>query len=293
MTKPPVKEVFKWKLGAIFSKKRKHVADDDFRLKVNFIDKDDLDIKEDFIIWLGHASFYMQIDGVKLLCDPVLGDIPFISRMADFPINPNDMSPDIILISHGHFDHLDLKSLEKLDIYAKKIKIITPSGLATYIKKDADIKELAWYEEVNMSGFSITSVPASHWHRRGLFDFNKALWCSYVIKSKKRTIFFAGDTAFDQHLEEIKSKNYHIDTALMPIGAYKPIQIMKQSHLNPQEALKATEILGAKMMIPYHYGTFKLSDEPIGEPHSWIKKLAKQSKIKIKVLEVGEILKDF
>ncbi len=293
MTKPPIKEVFKWKLGAIFSKKRKHVADDDFRLKVNFIDKDDLDIKKDFIIWLGHASFYIQIDGVKLLCDPVLGDIPFVSRLAEFPISPEDLSPDIILISHGHFDHLDLKSLEKLDIYAKKIKIITPSGLAAYIKKDADIKELAWYEEVNISGLSITSVPASHWHRRGLFDFNKALWCSFVIKSKNRTIFFAGDTAFDQHLKEIKSKNFQIDIALMPIGAYKPVQIMKQSHLNPQEALSATEILGAKMMIPYHYGTFKLSDEPIGEPHSWIKKLAKQSKIKIKVLEVGEFLKDF
>ena len=147
---------------------------------------------------------------MKLLCDPVFGDIPFVSRLAEFPISPEDLSPDIILISHGHFDHLDLKSLEKLDIYAKKIKIITPSGLATYIKKDADIKELAWYEEVNISGLSITSIPASHWHRRGLFDFNKALWCSYVIKSKNRTIFFAGDTAFGQHLKEIKSKNFPI-----------------------------------------------------------------------------------
>ncbi|MCF6173829.1 MAG: MBL fold metallo-hydrolase, partial [Campylobacteraceae bacterium] len=186
-------------------------------------------------------------------------------------------------------DHLDLKSLDKLNIYDKKIKIIMPSNLSNYIKKSANATELSWYEEKAMFGLSITALPASHWHRRALFDFNKALWCSFIIKSKNKTLFFAGDSAFDSHFEEIKQKGYHIDIALMPIGAYRPIEIMKQSHLNPKEALDATKILGAKMMIPYHYGTFKLSDEPIGEPHTWIKKLAKNSDIKINILNIGEI----
>ncbi len=290
MTKPPMKQVFKWKLGAFFRKKRRHVKDDDFRLKVNFIDKNDLDIDKDFIVWLGHATFYMQLDGVKILCDPVFGDIPLTQRLTQFPINPSDLKPDIVLISHGHYDHFDLKSLEKLNVYDKKIKIIMPSNLSTYIKKSADISELNWYEKKRIFGLGITSVPASHWHRRGFFDFNKALWCSFIIKSKNKTIFFAGDSAFDRHFKEIKSKKFDIDIALMPIGAYKPVEIMKQSHLNPKEALEATKILDAKMMIPYHYGTFKLSDESIGEPVSWIKKLAKKSDIKVNILDVGEMI---
>ena len=94
----------------------------------------------------------------------------------------------------------------------------------------------------------------------------------------------------DTHFEQIASKGYQIDTALMPIGAYLPQSVMKQSHMNPQEGLKGAEILGAREMIPYHYGTFNLSDEPIGEPHSWITRLAKTSKIDIKILDAGEIL---
>ncbi|NOX15657.1 MAG: metal-dependent hydrolase [Epsilonproteobacteria bacterium] len=292
VTKPLMKKVFRWKMNAFSQKKRKRVADDDFKLKVNFIDKDDLNINEDFIIWLGHATFYIQLDGIKILCDPVFGDIPLVHRLSSFPINPSDLKPDIILISHGHYDHLDMKSLAKLDIYDKKTKIIMPSNLSSYIKKSANITELAWYEEKNVFGLDIISLPASHWHRRGLFDFNKALWCSFIIKSKSKALFFAGDTAFDSHFEEIKQKGYGVDIALMPIGAYKPIEIMKQSHLNPQEALDAAKILGAKIMIPYHFGTFKLADEPIGEPHTWIKKLAKNSDIKINILDVGEIYKN-
>ncbi len=288
--KPPMKKVFKWKLNAFFQKRQKRVTDDNFKLKVNFIDKDDLNINEDFIVWLGHATFYMQLDSVKILCDPVFGNIPLVHRLTSFPVNPNDLKPDIILISHGHYDHLDLKSLEKLNIYNKKIKIVMPSSLSNYIKKSADITELAWYKEKNIFGLTITSLPASHWHRRGLFDFNKALWCSYAIKSKHKTLFFAGDTAFDNHFKEIKSKGYNIDITLMPIGAYKPVEIMKQSHLNPQEALDATKILGAKTMIPCHYRTFKLSDEPTKEPRTWIKKLAKNSNTNINILDIGEII---
>ena len=287
--KPPMKKVFKWKINALFSKKRPKVIDDYFKLKVNFLNKIDLNTKSDFIIWIGHAAYYIQIVGLKILTDPIFYNLPFIPRFADIPINPKDLEPDIILISHGHYDHLDIKSLEILDIYKKQIKIIMPLSLSSYLKKDANIQELPWWDEYSHGNIEIICTPASHWHRRGAFDFNKALWCSFIIKSNNKNIFFAGDTALNTHFDEIQKQNIPIDIALMPIGAYLPVDIMKDSHMNPLEALKATNILKAKTMIPYHYGTFKLSDEPIGEPHSWINNLSKSSDINIKILDVGEL----
>ena len=288
---PALKDVLKWKLGRLFKKKRAYVTDDDFKLKVNLLTKEDVETDEDFIIWLGHASFYIQIDGVKILTDPVFKNVPLTPRLVELPINVEHLNPDIILISHGHYDHLDIKSLEMLDIYRKNIKIIAPLNIGDYLRKEANIVELDWYESCTIEGVKVSAVKASHWHRRTPFDMNKALWCSFVIEGKHKTLFFAGDTALSEHFLEIESKVTSIDIALMPIGAYLPEVIMKTSHMNPKEAVEATLMLKAKQMIPYHYGTFKLSDEPIGEPYSWINKLKKEHNLKldIKVLNVGEV----
>jgi len=288
--KPPLKYVLQWKLASVFKKKREKNKDDDFRLIVRELEAKDLDKKEDFIVWLGHATFLIQLSGIRILTDPVFGSVPLTPRLAKFPIDIEHLKPDVICISHGHYDHLDIKSLNTLDIYSKEIKIIMPSKLSTYLKKGANVTELGWYEETSYRGIKFTVLPASHWHRRGVFDFNASLWCSFLIESEGKSIFFAGDTAMDKHFDEIINQGYKVDIALMPIGAYLPQSVMKESHMNPQEALKGAEILGAKKMIPYHYGTFNLSDEPIGEPHSWITLLSKTSDISIEVLDVGEIL---
>jgi len=292
LQKPPLKYVLQWKLGALFKKRDKN-SDDDFKLTVRELDAEDLDIKEDFIVWLGHATFLIQLNSVRILTDPVFGSVPLTPRLAKLPIDIEHLKPDVICISHGHYDHLDMASLEALEIYSKKTKIIMPSKLSNYLKQSADVTELEWYDEITQYGIKFTALPASHWHRRGVFDFNKALWCSFLIEVggiDGKSIFFAGDTAMDKHFEQIVSKGYKIDTALMPIGAYLPESVMKQSHMNPEEALKGANILGAKEMIPYHYGTFNLSDEPIGEPHSWITRLAKKSEIDVVIVDVGEIL---
>ena len=132
-------------------------------------------------------------------------------------------------------------------------------------------------------------MAASHWHRRKLFDFNRALWCSFLIDSKIKSIFFAGDSAFDSHFEEIATK-YKTDIALMPIGAYEPREIMQYNHMNPQEATNATKILKAKKMLPYHYATFRLTEEPTNEPLEWIERLCEETKdLEIKVLKPGEV----
>jgi len=288
---PPMREVFKWKLRTLFKKRRPVVADDDFRLEVHSLTAEDLEREEDFIVWMGHATFYMQLDGVKIITDPVFGNIPMIRRLVDFPIDSKYLNPDIVLISHGHYDHLDTDSLAAMQIYRKKCKVILPLNLSSYLKKGADVTELDWYESFQYhEKVTVTAVPASHWHRRGLFDFNRALWCSFVLEYKDKTIFFAGDTAFDRHFDEIAQKIAPPDIALLPIGAYKPVEVMRQNHLNPEEAVEAAKIVGAGMMIPYHYGTFKLSDEPVGEPHSWISRLAEEGRQEIRILGVGEVL---
>ena len=285
----PIKKVLRWKLGSLFKKKRSWVKDDDFRLDVHQLRALDLQRDDDFIIWLGHATFYIQLDGLKILTDPIFGDILFTPRLAKLPLDPSLLDPDVILISHGHYDHLDIKSLETLDIYAKGTQIFMPLHLSSYLKSGANVLELDWYESYEYGGITVEALPASHWHRRGLFDFNGALWCSFIIKSKNKTLFFAGDTAMDKHFLEIKQKCTPIDIALLPIGAYEPKEVMQDNHMNPQEALEAAKILGVKEMIPYHYGTFKLSDEPIGEPHSWMKRLSIESEVDISILDIGEV----
>ena len=211
ITTAPIKKVFKWKLGSMVRKKRAWVKEDNFTLTIHQIDVNDLEREDDFIVWLGHATFYMQIDGVKILTDPVFGDIPLTPRLAKFPIDVSVLNPDIILISHGHYDHLDMKSLEALKVYEKQTKIVMPLNLSSYFKKPINSTELDWYESYTYNNVSIEALPASHWHRRGAFDFNRALWCSFVIKGKNRTLFFAGDTAMDSHFEEISQKIPSID----------------------------------------------------------------------------------
>ena len=289
LTDAPIKKVLKWKIGGLFKEKRSRIKDDDFKLNVRTLSASDLHREDDFIVWLGHATFYMQLDGVKILTDPVFGDVPLTPRLAEFPLDAKLLEPDVILISHGHYDHLDIKSLEILDIYAKRTQVIMPLNLSLYLRDGANVVELDWYDSCEYDGITIEALPASHWHRRGMFDFNRALWCSFIIKSKNKTLFFAGDTAMDNHFAEIKQKCIPIDIALLPIGAYEPKEVMQDNHMNPQEALESAKILDVKEMIPYHYGTFKLSDEPIGEPHSWLKRLSFESNVAISVLDVGEI----
>ncbi len=287
---PPIMQVLRWKLGGLFRKRRERVPEDDLRPGVRELLEGDLDREEDFIVWLGHATFLIQLGGIRILTDPVFGAIPMTPRLIPFPIDPGALKPDVILISHGHYDHLDLKSLASLGAADGSIPILLPSGLARYLKPGADTTELGWYEHREIKGMVIAALPASHWHRRGVRDFNRALWCSFLIEQGDERIYFAGDSALDGHFEEIHERIGSPSLTLMPIGAYLPEFVMRSNHMNPEEALEASRRLGAPRMIPYHYGTFKLSDEPIGEPEVWIKRLASAERaLQIDVLDVGEI----
>lgn len=275
--------VIKWQLF-----KSRHFRQETSSLLV-MNQKDKLSSKKDFICWLGHASFLIQIDKKRILLDPVLGDIPFYKRLIPSPYSHQELGEiDYIFISHTHYDHFDKPSIQKL--LDKNATFITPLGMEYYLKKidkNINVKTFDWYQSLSDDSVKLSFVPAKHWGRRGLLDTNRALWGGLVIESSQQSIYFSGDTAYEQHFKEIGLK-YKIDYALLPIGAYSPREVMSHNHLNPQEAYQAFLDLRANSIIPMHYGTFKLTDEPLDEPEKWIDTIFNTSSQLFK-LHVGEV----
>ena len=247
-------------------------------------------LKEDFICWLSHSSFLIQLGGKRILVDPVFGNIPFYKRHINTPYNVEDLGNiDYLLISHTHYDHFDKKSVQALD--RLKPKAVVPLNMSKNIIKMApniNCHELDWYENYEDEALTITFVPAKHWGRRSLFDKNSVLWGGYILTYNDKSIYFAGDSAPGAHFDDI-GKRYKIDIALLPIGGYKPEFVMKYNHLNPQQAFDAYKQLKAKRMIPMHYGTFDLSDEPMDEPLHWMELIAAKNPNEISFLNVGEV----
>ncbi len=276
-------DILKWKLKSDPFKKR----DKKSNLKV-IKSAHPAKTKEDYICWLGHSSFLIQIEKTTILTDPIFGAPLFFKRYTDLPFPKESLKADFILISHGHYDHLDSKTLK----HFKDSTALVPlkmKPLVQKINRSLKVLECDWYEKYRIDEpFCITFLPARHWHKRTPNDTNKILWGSFLIQSQKQTIYFAGDTAYGEHFKEI-AKIADIDYALLPIGAYEPRWFMKNNHLNPKEALQAFKDLKAKTLIPMHYGTFSLSDEPLNEPPRKLKEFIKDEKVMF--LDIGEFLR--
>lgn len=242
------------------------------------------------VTWLGHASFLVQLDGVSLLVDPVLGEKVVTVRRNVPPGLTAEQLPhiDAALVSHGHYDHLDLPTLTRVGavVYAGlgQRRLLEKAGLACV--------ELGWWQTARVGPVEVTFVPAQHWSRRGLGDTNRALWGGFVVKGSSATVYHAGDTGWFGGFTEIGAR-FHIDAALLPIGAYDPAWFMSPQHLNPEEALRAFGDLGAATFVAMHWGTFKLSDEPLDEPPRRLE--AERARLglppeRVRVLAVGETI---
>lgn len=290
---PTLKKVLQWKMSSNPQKAQKKA--DSFKLDVEFMPS--LPSSQDnFMIWLGHATFFIQYQGIKIITDPIFGGLPLIKRKAAFPLPVEELKGiDYILISHTHRDHFDKKSLKKLLEINPKAEVLGPlrmEGLMNSVKEGVKVQEAGWYQKFETrKEIKISFLPAVHWHRRTLFDFNKILWGSFLISGGPVSIFFAGDTGYDRHFQEIYDAVGKPDICLMPVGAYKPAEIMKSSHLTPEEAVKAFHILKGKHFIPMHYGTFDLSDEPLGEPVHRLRQMEEKNEIKgaLTFLKPGEV----
>lgn len=282
---PPLWPVIKWKLSANPQKKEKKA--DKFALSIDKSTPFERGTRN-VINWLGHSSFLINIEGATMITDPCFYDLPFNKRVAGLPCSLDSLYADYILISHNHRDHFDQKSIERIIRNNPHVHLIIPLGLGERVKPmTKHYTEMGWYQQLEMGNLQLSFLPAAHWTRSNLTDFNKSLWGSYMIQSSGMHVYFGGDTGWGDHFHEIASLFNKVDIALLPIGAYSPQWLMAKEHINPEEAVKAAQILNAKVTIPMHYGTYDLSDEPLGEPLERFQAACKQAELNYAKLDLG------
>lgn len=219
------------------------------------------------LTWIGHASFFLTLAGQRILVDPIFSQrLGTLRRMAPPALVPETLPPvDVVLITHNHRDHLDPRSLALL---GRGPTYVCPAGDAGLLKKIGAEKviELEWWKKTTIGTVDITFVPSRHWSMHYPWDRNESLWGGYVIQSSDGTAYHSGDTAFFDGFAEIGKRLGTIDWALLPIGSYDPRWFMEPQHIGPEEAVEAYRMLEARRMVGMHWGTFRLTDEPVGEP---------------------------
>lgn len=244
---------------------------------------------DDYLVWLGHATYLFRIDGTVFLTDPLLLDNTFLKRDSDLPFPVHHMPRvDFLLLSHNHRDHCDEKTLRFLAEKNPQMKVLTGLGLQAIIDswlKGHTVQEAGWYQQYTLldSGLSITYVPSRHWSRRWLWDDNQSLWGGFYIKHGEKSIYFMGDSGAGAHFADIQRHLGSPDYCLMGVGAFKPEWFMHQAHISPSDAINAFNTLQGKYFIPMHFGTFDLSDEPRMEP--WDILVQNQSRIEGTLVE--------
>ena len=223
---------------------------------------------------VNHSTVLLQQRGSNILTDPIWSEraSPFSwigpRRRRKPGVLFEDLPPiDAVLISHNHYDHMDLPTIRLLATRGAPTFIVPARAASTLQSRNiGPVHELDWGESLSLQGFTVHSVPALHFSTRGIFDRNLSLWCGYVIESAGRLIFFAGDSAFGPHFGQIRERFETPRLALLPVGAYEPRWFMSPVHMGPDDALRAHEILGAKTSLAIHHGTLQLADEGLDTP---------------------------
>jgi L-ascorbate metabolism protein UlaG (beta-lactamase superfamily) len=279
--------VLKWKLFSENHFKKYYYGEKVYPVKIDWAP-----IKKDrglSVTFLKHASIMIKDIDEYLIVDPVFSDLfwfikdftPFTSDMAAMP------RPNHVLITHGHYDHLDTTSLALL---AKDTHVISPLGYDD-VFSDLEMKNrtaLDWFHTFADNGQEITLVPCNHWTMRNPFAGpNTSLWGSYLIKTASGfTVFVSGDTAYFDRFQEI-GREKEIDLAIFNLGAYEPRWFMAQSHINPRETVQAFKDLGAKHLMVVHWGTFRLGDEPVHFPPIQIKEELKKEGLLDRFIDIS------
>jgi N-acyl-phosphatidylethanolamine-hydrolysing phospholipase D len=226
------------------------------------------------ITWVGHSTLFVQINGVNILTDPQWSERASpVSWGGPRRLSPpglafEDLPPiDVVLISHDHYDHLDLSTVKRLAAERDPIFMV-PLGLKVWFAQNGmtRVEELDWWQEREYRGVKFVCVSAQHFSQRTLWDANQRLWASWAVLSSERRLYFSGDTGYFTGFKEAGQRLGPFDLAALAIGAYLPPEIMKGVHLTPEEAVQAFLDLNARALLGIHWGTFDLAEEPLDEP---------------------------
>ncbi len=232
------------------------------------------------LIWVGHSSVLINHDNLTILTDPHFSfrASPFSfmgpKRVTPAPFQIKDLPPiDVVVISHNHYDHLDKNSIKELAQRQPKIQFLVPLGLKTLLEKwgAQQVVELDWWQEVGIGSATIQPTPVQHWSKRSAFDRNKTLWSGWMMNWDDFSFYFAGDSGYSEDFKKTAERLGAPTLAAIPIGAYEPREFMSSAHVNPDEAALIFNDLGASYALGIHWGTFKLTLEPMAEP---VRKLA-------------------
>ena len=246
-------------------------------------------------VWLGHSSIILEIGGKRLLFDPVLGK----RASPVFFAGPKRFQPpavsrqelpriDAVVISHDHYDHLDKKTMKAL--IPGKARYVVPLGVGERLRwwkvRKNRVAELDWWEETSIGDVTLTAVPARHFSGRGLGDRDETLWCSWVVSSGGRRVYFSGDTGVTPDFAKIAEKSGPMDLCFIKIAAYS--HLWPDTHLTPEQALAAHRTLGGKLLVPIHWGTFNLAMHPWYEPIERFVQAGEERKARFMTPEIGE-----
>lgn len=248
------------------------------------------------VTWLGHSTVLLELDGYRVLTDPVFGEraspLPFAGprRFHPMPASLDELPElDAVLLSHDHYDHLCRYTM--LALAKKSMPIVTSLGVGAHLEAmgvaSARIHELDWGEHVDLAGLRFTAEPSQHFSGRGLSDRNGTLWSSFVIQSEHRKLFFSGDTGLTEQYKAIAAKHGKFDLVMLEVGAWH--ESWGDIHLGPANALTAFDWLGGGTLLPVHWGTFNLALHDWDEPAETLLTLASEQKKRILTPRLGQV----
>ena len=250
-------------------------------------------------IWLGHSSVYIELDGLRLLVDPVFSDYasPFIGigpkRSHPPPIAlANLPNIDAVLISHDHYDHLDMQTVRYLSSVGTRF--LVPLGVGAHldewdVPKD-QITELDWWELTEIRGVTVICTPAQHYSSRGIFDYKETFWSSWSVVGPKHRVFYSGDSGFSNHFQSIGEQFGPFDLSIIKIGQYGPGASWIYSHMDPEQAVEAHLAVRARRMLPVSWATFNIAFHDWDEPIRRSVKAAYEKNVELVTPRVGDVV---